>query len=226
MSNDLAAPAVVTPDGSTTTTTPVWLTPEVDRAIRRAWFATSSSDGSAISLGVSADRVIDHLRGAGQWRRFDARLAGLLHLADLSVAIACIDGRAEAWCLLRGQCEAVLCRAAEPFRASSNGVVRARRLLVNIERASLDDTDSSLNLRRYLGVAPLKSWAVERLMGSIALDLAGRRSREEEALQASAERLRSAMSLIHSGRLQEAKQVMPATWPDTTVDPVRVAGTL
>jgi hypothetical protein len=175
-----------------------------ERAARAGYFrAMGEADTAHLALGVTPDRVIQHLREAMRPQHLRPAVAGVLHLADVALAAACIDADRAAWDLLRQRAERALVRAGASFHTGRHAVLRARRLLAEVEAATIAGERATVDLRRYAGDAPLRAWLVERLMAGIARDLAtqsgGRRSSQEGA----AGRLESTLRLLRAEALRE-----------------------
>jgi hypothetical protein len=172
-----------------------------ERAIRLAFFSTVSDDGDEIrSLGVTPDRVIEHLDTVLEGANLKLAVAELLHLGDVALATACIDGRQEAWTILELRAERILIRAGSAFETETHPTVRARQLLHDVREATRTDADVMHNLRRYAGDARICGWLVERLMASIARDLASRGSKRA-ALRRSADRIEATLRLLREQSL-------------------------
>ncbi|MFG0258173.1 MAG: hypothetical protein ACF8GE_09755 [Phycisphaerales bacterium JB043] len=185
---------------------------EFERAIRLAFFATISDEGEEIlTLGVTPDRVIAHLDSVLEGANLKLAVAELLHLGDVALACACIDDRDEAWMLLEQRSERILIRAGSAFETETHPAVRARQLMHDVRQATRDDENVMHNLRRYAGDARICGWLVERLMASIARDLASRGSKRA-ALRRSADRIEATLRL-----LREQSLIQHATSADTAV---------
>ena len=174
---------------------------DFERVIRLAFFATIADEGEDILwLGVTPTRVIEHLNSVLEGVNLKLAVAELLHLGDVALATACIDGREEAWVILAQRAERILIRAGSAFETETHPTVRARRLLNDVRSATEADADVMHNLRRYAGDARICGWLVERLMASIARDLAARGSKRE-ALRRSADRIEATLRLLREQSL-------------------------
>jgi len=175
-----------------------------ERAVRRGYFAAmGEADAERFALGVSPDRVVGHLREAMRPQHMRPAVAGVLHLHDVALAAACIDGDAAAWTLLRNAAERSLVRAGASFQTGRHAVLRARRLLAEVAEATLGEGGASIDLRRYTGDAPLRAWLVERLMASIARELASTAGGRRSAQEGAADRLESTLRLLRAEALRE-----------------------
>lgn len=183
----------------------------VERGIRRAYFAClASAEHDAHTLGVGPDRVIEHLRAALRPTSLRPSHARLLHLHDVALAAACVDGDTAAWRMLCEGAERSLIRAGVSFQTTTHAAVRARGLLAAVRESTLRNLDAPTNLRRYVGDAPLRGWLVERLMASIARELAERNSGRRCSMGKSAARIESTLRLLRSELLRARDEHDPA----------------
>ncbi|MHC4977252.1 MAG: hypothetical protein ACYTF7_11730 [Planctomycetota bacterium] len=174
---------------------------DFERAIRLAFFATVADEGEdVLALGVTPDRVLAHLDTVLEGANLKLAVAELLHLGDVALACACIDDRDDAWLLLEQRAERILIRAGSAFETETHPAVRARQLLHDVRVATRTDENVMHNLRRYAGDARLCGWLVERLMASIARDLASRGSKRA-ALRRSADRIEVTLRLLREQSL-------------------------
>jgi hypothetical protein len=175
----------------------------VERGIRRAYFAClAGGEHEAHDLGVGPDRVIEHLRAALRPTSLRPSHARLLHLHDVALAAACVDADPTAWRLLCEGAERPLIRAGVSFQTTTHAAVRARGLLAAVRESTLSNLDAPTNLRRYVGDAPLRGWLVERLMASIARELAERNNDRRCSMGKSAARIESTLRLLRSELLK------------------------
>ena len=173
------------------------------RLIRNFFASVGESELTIGALGVDPDRVMEHLTGAIRRAEIRPSAVELVHIRDVAIAAACVDGRPCAWSILENMAEKSLIRAAESFQTRRHATVWARNLMADVRRATMADEPVSLNLRRYAGDASLRGWLVERLLARIALDLADQGGRSGTRAR-SADRLGSTLKMLRSERVRLA----------------------
>ncbi len=174
--------------------------------LRRAYFAQLSRPGlPAARYGVTADRVAAHVSSARAQKRRRADDSSRLHIADVALAVACIDGAHGAWSQLIAEHEPRLVRAAEPHVGPVQAVITVRRMLIDLRRGSAGPQRSALDLRRVTGEVSLEQWLVDRLMGRIAIDTAIRKATTGKRSRDGQQRLRMALELLRNERVSVQK---------------------
>jgi hypothetical protein len=134
--------------------------------LRRRYFAASCEPGAR--RGISFDDLLIHL-----WRsrRYGSRLRlqAVIHLEDIALAIACIQGQSRGWTDLCEQHEGHLVRACRRHLGESDAIVFVRRLLADLRsEARIEGGVAVTSLRAYRGVRPLRIWLCERAMARLA----------------------------------------------------------
>lgn len=197
------------------------LTPEQRDALRRAYFVVLSQHPATARLGVGVERVEAHVRAAWGGRKRAKLDVERLHLADVAVAAACVEGLREAWAMVIGDHEPHLIRVAEPHEGSTAAVVTVRRMFIEMRRDSAGGGLRGLSLARYAGDRPIDAWLIERLMGRLAIAAAIRRAEVGRQRADTIHRLRVALDLLGNERM--SVQALAASLAQTSADLFRAA---
>lgn len=197
------------------------LTPEQRDALRRAYFAALVHHPGTARLGVGAERVEWHVRAAWAGRKRAKLDVSKLHLVDVAVAAACVEGSHEAWARLIGEHEPHMIRVAEPHEGPTSAVVTVRRMFIEMRHDSGENAVRGLSLGRYAGDRPLESWLMERLMGRLAIAAAIRRAEVGRQRADTIHRLRVALELLGNERM--SVQALATSLAQTSADLFRAA---
>lgn len=201
------------------------LSPDLLRELRSVYFnRLSAADACARRFGVSLDRLAQHIADAirkpGRGR--GARIPNLraFHLDDVALAAACVDELPGAWSHLLARTEPALIAAAEVFEGRVLAVITVRRFFIDLRAVNQRDDDSRLNLRRYHGGTDLQTWISNHIATILVTAPAGGPADgpvdgEVDAGRGAENRLRLAMSMLHSERRQARRH-----W-ETLIEPVR-----
>jgi hypothetical protein len=186
--------------------------------LRRAVFGCLSADDSrwTAGLGVDAERMARHLVEAWPPRRRARLRISELHLADVALAVACIDTLPGAWARLIERHEPVLVQAAEQQQTPTQAVVTVRRMFIEMRRDSAPGCRGTLSLARYCADTSIEAWLLERLTGRLAVNAAVRRAEDGKRRADTVQRLRVALDLLGAERM--SVQALAASLAATSAD--------
>ncbi len=177
--------------------------------LRRAYFAQMGATHAELySYGVNVERLAEHLCEALTPRALRRLRVEHLHIEDLSLAAACIDGDEDAWRRLEFEYEARLVRVvAAQHDETIQPVVAVRRMFIDLRAAAEQaEVRTALDLRRYTGLLSLDRWLYERLTGRLTVLAAIRRARHGQGQGSGrAHRLRHALELLRTERLAASR---------------------
>lgn len=199
------------------------LTRDQMNELRRAVFGCLAEEDArwAGHLGVDAERLAAHLVEAWPARRRARMSVSDLHVADVALAVSCIENRAGAWSRLIETHEPVLVQTAEQHQTPTQAVVTVRRMFIEMRRDSAPGGRGSLSLARYCGDRSIESWLLERLSGRLVVSAAIRRAEEGKRRGDTVQRLRVALDLLGAERM--SVQALAASLAATTNDLRRAA---
>lgn len=178
--------------------------------LRRRYFAASCDPGAR--RGISFDDLLIHL-----WRsrRFNPRLRlrSVMHLEDLALAIACLQGQSRAWTDLGEQHEGHLVRACRRHLGESDAIIFVRKLLADLRsEARVEGGVAVTSLRAFRGARPLRVWLGERAIARLAASRCWQRYGERRLGPAS-DRLALVLQRVSEGMADDRGAVCACELP-------------